>query len=94
MRVLIGYDVSTTEREGQKRLRSIAQACKDFGTRVQKSLFECVLQERHWIDLENRLLAIMRPDEDSLRIYFLDGDTKVVHHGRAKPVDLQDALII
>lgn len=94
MRVLIGYDVCTLEREGRKRLRMAAQACKDYGTRVQKSLFECTLSDRHWVDLEARLMGIIDPDEDSLRIYYIDSDTRVEHHGLAKPIDLTDTLII
>ena len=41
MIILITYDVDTTEREGQKRLRQVAKACTDYGQRVQNSVFEC-----------------------------------------------------
>jgi CRISPR-associated protein Cas2 len=48
MIVVVGYDVSTETKEGRRRLRRVAQACKDYGQRVQKSLFECVLREGDW----------------------------------------------
>lgn len=41
MLILITYDVSTVEQAGRRRLRRVARACSDYGTRVQKSVFEC-----------------------------------------------------
>ena len=38
--ILVTYDVSTIEKAGLRRLRRVAQACEDYGTRVQKSVFE------------------------------------------------------
>lgn len=43
MRLLITYDVSTVDKAGVKRLRRVARACEDYGTRVQKSVFECTV---------------------------------------------------
>ena len=39
MFVLITYDVSTVDKKGARRLRRVAQACKDYGQRVQNSVF-------------------------------------------------------
>lgn len=94
MRILIGYDVCTLQPEGRKRLRQICQACKDYGQRVQKSLFEVQLEQRHWVELQSRLLKILVVNEDSVRFYFLDGDTVVEHHGQGKPYDLDGPLIV
>ncbi len=93
MRILIGYDVCTLENDGRKRLRQICQACKDYGVRVQKSLFEIQLDKKNWIELQHRLLHIMNDKEDSLRFYFFDEDTKIEHYGQGKPVDFNDPLI-
>lgn len=41
MYILVTYDVDTTAKEGQKRLRRVAKACLDHGQRVQNSVFEC-----------------------------------------------------
>ena len=94
MRILIGYDVCTLQPEGRKRLRQICRACKDYGQRVQKSLFEVQIDQRHWVELQNRLLKILVVDEDSVRFYFLDEDTMVEHHGQGKPYDLDGPLIV
>ena len=71
MNVLIAYDVATESRGGRRRLRKIAQACLDFGQRVQKSVFECVVDPARWTELRFRLLKEVDLKEDSLRFYFL-----------------------
>jgi CRISPR-associated protein Cas2 len=96
MLVLVTYDVSTVEKAGRKRLRRVARACEDYGTRVQKSVFECQLGQKEWARLRDRLLREMKPDEDSLRFYFLDEKAvlRTEHHGVDKPVDLTEPLLL
>jgi len=40
MLVLVTYDVRTSEGDGAARLRRVAKACRDYGQRVQYSVFE------------------------------------------------------
>ena len=96
MFVLIAYDVSTTDRAGQRRLRQVARACKDYGVRVQKSLFECYVGKTEWAVLRSRLLKEIDPKQDSLRFYHLDEDArdKAEHHGLNEPVDLNAPLVL
>ncbi len=96
MFVLITYDVSTVEKAGQRRLRRVAQACKDYGVRAQKSVFECKVGRTEWAALRNRLLKEIDTTQDSLRFYFLDeiAADKVEHHGVTKPIDLEEPLIL
>jgi CRISPR-associated protein Cas2 len=96
MLILITYDVSTEEKTGRRRLRRVAQACEDYGTRVQKSVFECQVGKSEWVLLRNRLLAEVKADEDSLRFYFLDeaSRSRIEHHGIKAPIDLSDPLIL
>jgi CRISPR-associated protein Cas2 len=96
MLVLVAYDVSTVEAEGRRRLRRIAQACEDYGTRVQKSVFECQVGKVEWVRLRDRLLTEYKSDEDSLRFYFLDEKavSRTEHYGVAKPLDLSEPLIL
>ncbi len=93
MLILIAYDVATTDRAGARRLRRVAQACKDYGQRVQNSVFECRVDEKHWVLLRARLLSEIENEEDSLRFYFLDADVVIEHHGIGRPVNLEDPLI-
>jgi CRISPR-associated protein Cas2 len=94
MKVLIAYDMSTADVAGLKRLRRVARACRDFGQRVQKSVFECSVGEADWVRLKARLLAAMDPAADSVRVYFLEADVRVEHHGIGEPVDLDGPLVV
>jgi CRISPR-associated protein Cas2 len=96
MLILVTYDVSTVEPAGRRRLRRVAQACEDYGTRVQKSVFECQVGRTEWVNLRHRLLSEMKAEEDSLRFYFLDAEAvqRTEHHGVSKPIDLTEPLIL
>jgi CRISPR-associated protein Cas2 len=96
MLVLVTYDVSSVEKAGCRRLRRVARACEDYGTRVQKSVFECQVGQKEWAALRNRLLHEIKLNEDSLRFYFLDeqASLRTEHHGIGKPVDLSEPLIL
>jgi CRISPR-associated protein Cas2 len=96
MYVLICYDVSTETREGRRRLRKVAQLCKDFGQRVQKSVFECDIGEVQWAILRPALLNTLDPEYDSLRFYRLgeDPSARVEHHGLNPSIDFQGPLVI
>jgi CRISPR-associated protein Cas2 len=96
MLILVTYDVSTVEKAGQRRLRRVAQACEDYGVRVQKSVFECQVGQMEWVSLRDRLLREIKDDKDSLRFYFLDDKAvqRIEHHGVAKPLDLTEALVL
>lgn len=96
MEILVAYDVSTVTREGQKRLRTVAQVCSNYGQRVQKSLFECTVDEMLYERLKRRLVRIIEPEEDSLRIYRLQLP-KAEHlesFGLQRVVDFQEPLVL
>lgn len=96
MLVLVTYDVSVVSPGGAKRLRRIAKACRDFGQRVQFSVFELEVDTARWVEIKQRLIDLMDPDVDSLRFYYLGlkWQGKVEHIG-AKPVlDLNGPLIL
>jgi len=96
MLILVTYDVATTTPEGRRRLRRVATACKNYGLRVQDSVFECLVGPEQWFLLRDSLLAIVEPTEDSLRFYPLDENTraKIEHHGVNPPLDLEGPLIL
>lgn len=95
MDVLVAYDVNTETREGRRRLRHVAKACTSFGQRVQYSVFECSVSEANLERLRQRLLQIINPEEDSLRIYFLRGRREDVLevYGRDGYVDFREPLV-
>ena len=96
MLVLVTYDVSTMDAGGARRLRRVAKACRDYGQRVQFSVFEIDVDPAQWTTLKARLEAIIDPATDSLRYYNLGSDWKRrVEHVGAKPaLDLGGPLII
>ena len=96
MLVLVSYDVSTKEPGGSKRLRNVAKACKDYGQRVQYSVFECIVDPTQWTKLKLRLLDTFDEKHDSLRFYFLGANYKkrIEHHGAKPAVDLEGPLLL
>ncbi|MEX1244302.1 MAG: CRISPR-associated endonuclease Cas2 [Thermoanaerobaculia bacterium] len=96
MMVVVSYDVSTVEGAGRRRLRRVARACLDFGQRVQKSVFECVVDPAQWTRLKLRLIDEIDPKEDSLRFYFMGSNWKghVGHVGANAVRDLEEPLVL
>jgi CRISPR-associated protein Cas2 len=96
MLVLVTYDVSTSEPGGEARLRRVAKACRDYGQRVQYSVFEIEVDPAQWTKLRSRLEGLIKPEHDSLRYYFLGANwQRRVEHVGAKPAaDLGGPLIV
>lgn len=95
MFVLISYDVATKEGGGQARLRRVAKACKDYGQRVQYSVFECIVDPAQWVVLKDRLIHEIDPEQDSLRFYYLGSNwrRRVEHVGAKAGFDPEGTLI-
>jgi CRISPR-associated protein Cas2 len=96
MMVVVSYDVSTKEPAGAKRLRQVAKACRDYGQRVQNSVFECLLDPEQWARLRLQLLDIFEPSQDSLRFYFLGANytRRIEHHGAKPALDVAGPLLV
>lgn len=93
--VLVSYDVSTTDDGGKTRLRRIAKACRDFGQRVQYSVFEVEVNPAQWTLLRQRLCDLFDPTRDSLRFYYLGANWrgKVEHLGAKPAVNFSGPLL-
>lgn len=96
MMVLVTYDVSTETKEGRRRLTKVAKACENRGQRVQKSVFECLLDPAQWEKLKADLTKRIDPETDSLRFYYLGSNwRRRVEHVGAKPsVDPEGLLVV
>ena len=66
MLIVVSYDVP----DDRRRTR-LAHTLKDFGERVQYSVFECHLDERALETLRVRISRLLNFEEDSVRIYRL-----------------------
>lgn len=96
MEILVTYDVATTTAAGQRRLRRVAKVCEAFGLRVQKSVFECVLDAKQLELLRHRLSREIAVKEDSLRIYQLREPRERYRQvlGRQPAFNLHDPLVV
>lgn len=96
MLILITYDVDTTTKAGEKRLRKVAKECVNYGQRVQNSVFECLLTEAQLVNLKSILSAIINDTTDSIRIYYLGNNwqRKIETLGKLTSFDPTETLII
>lgn len=96
MYILATYDVNTIDREGQRRLSRVAKACKDYGQRVQNSVFECELTGAQFCLLKERLRNIIDMEKDSIRFYQLNKNKSsgIELLGRETSYDVAGPIII
>lgn len=94
--ILVTYDVNTVSEEGKARLARVAKVCKNYGQRVQMSVFECRVTKAQLEEMEAKLLKVIEPDKDSLRIYTLVGgrDKCLRTHGQDRYQDFDDPLVV
>jgi CRISPR-associated protein Cas2 len=96
MMVLVSYDVATSEEGGPRRLRRVAKICKNYGQRVQYSVFECIVDPAQWTVFRQQLIDEIEPEEDSLRFYFLGANwrKKSEHIGAKASFDQEGPLFV
>lgn len=96
MWIVVCYDVNTETREGRRRLRRVAQVCKNYGQRVQKSVFECQVDEMKYEQLRRKLLKEVNLDLDNLRLYRLTEprENKVEEYGLTRTVFFDEETLV
>lgn len=95
MMVLITYDVNTETKAGQSRLRRVSKLCRDYGQRVQNSVFECLIDPAQQRELQSRLIKAIDLDLDSIRFYYLgdNWNSRIEHIGAKPSIDLEGTII-
>ena len=95
MFVLVSYDVAIDDG-GARRLRRVAKACRNYGQRVQYSVFECIVDPAQWTMLRDQLIREIDEGKDSLRFYFLGSNwrRRVEHVGAKKGIDQEGPIIV
>jgi len=96
MLVIVTYDVSVISEEGPRRLRRVAKVCGRYGQRVQKSVFECQVNEMQFEELERSLLAEVDLEVDNLRFYRLTEphELRVKQYGAFRAIDFDAPLLV
>jgi CRISPR-associated protein Cas2 len=69
MLYIVTYDIV----DDRRRTR-LAKALKDFGNRVQYSVFECLMGTKELNEMKERITHLTDHAEDSVRIYCLCGE--------------------
>lgn len=64
MFIAVCYDISD-----DKKRAKVAHKLKDYGIRVQKSVFECILNEEKLKEMIEIITKDIDEEEDTLRIY-------------------------
>ena len=96
MLVLVTYDVNTEDADGKARLRKVAKKCKNYGQRVQNSVFECNIDASQYLMIKAELSKIIDTTTDSLRFYNLGNhyNTRIEHIGAKESYDADGTIII
>jgi CRISPR-associated protein Cas2 len=66
MFIVIAYDIV----DNRQRLR-LAKVLGNYGQRVQKSVFECQIDDRRYLAMRKEIDKLIDPEQDSVRYYFL-----------------------
>ncbi len=91
MRYVISYDVVD-----DRRRERVARTLDDYGDRVQRSVFEAELDQRHLSLLVERLRREMNTDEDNIVIYPLCATCvgKSLRLGQNAGLDTRRAIVV
>ena len=90
MYLVVSYDI-----HDDKRRNRIHKVLKNFGERIQFSVFECDLTRAQYLVLRHRLDDYVKKAEgDSMRFYFLCEDCQKKVERVGGEVPLQDGTII
>jgi CRISPR-associated protein Cas2 len=66
MFIIVSYDIVSN----RKRYR-VAKILKNYGVRVQKSVFECQIDDRQYLKMREEIEKNIDHELDSVRYYFL-----------------------
>ena len=71
MYVIMVYDISTLDKEGNKRLARIVKECRQYLHHTQKSVFEGEISEARLMELKHKIGKIIDRNRDYVVIYKL-----------------------
>lgn len=96
MMLVVAYDVDTSDKAGEKRLRKVAQLCERYGSRVQNSVFEVMLDPAQLVELKSGLQKIIDMKADSIRIYRIGStyQSKIEVIGKVSRIEAGEPLMI
>lgn len=83
---LIIYDLPDTKAANKRRKR-LHKMLSGYGKWTQYSVFECFLTAVQFTKLQQQIEKLIKPPEDSVRIYVLDAGAvkRTIAYGSEKP---------
>ena len=90
MHYTVAYDIVD-----DKRRNKVAKILKDFGHRIQYSIFECNTDRRALLRLRNRLEKAIDLQEDTITFYYLCTacEKQIDRIGLTKGLDKQSYIV-
>ena len=90
MHYTVAYDITN-----DKRRNRVAKILKDFGTRIQYSVFECNTDRRALLRLQSQLEKVIDFAEDTITFYHLCAacEKQITQIGRKKGLDKQSYIV-
>ena len=64
MNMIVAYDIADP-----RRLNKVAKVVKDYGIRVQKSIFEVEVDSGRFTEMKARIEEIIEPSEDGVKYF-------------------------
>ena len=87
---IIAYDIVKTRKRNK-----VAEILKDYGIRIQKSVFECRLNDVDLNRLTQKLSEAIDKKTDSILIYYLcEACVKQMHFLGVQPVSLEKDFLL
>ncbi|PSB19581.1 CRISPR-associated endonuclease Cas2 [filamentous cyanobacterium CCP2] len=91
---LIIYDLPDHKAANKRRTR-LHKMLSGYGKWTQYSVFECFLTAVQFAKLQAQLEKLIKPSEDSIRIYVLDAGAikRTVTYGSEKPRQIEAIIL-
>ncbi|NJM23041.1 MAG: CRISPR-associated endonuclease Cas2 [Richelia sp. RM2_1_2] len=88
---LVCYDIVSDTRRSK-----VSKLLESYGLRVQKSVFECVLDEQQYKSISKLLMRLVNKREDQVRFYPMSAHNrcKVAVVGTQPELNIDDAAFI
>lgn len=64
MNMIVAYDIADP-----RRLNKVAKVIKDYGIRVQKSIFEVAVNNNLFLEMKSRIEDIIEPTADGVKYF-------------------------
>ncbi len=88
---LVCYDIVSDTRRSK-----VSKLLESYGLRVQKSVFECVLDEEQYKSISKLLMRLVNKREDQVRFYPMSANNrcKIAVVGTQPEFNIDDAAFI